>query len=41
MQPTIKQQNFQFERFPAYDGRGKPLSDFDKYDDQTAKPDRT
>lgn len=32
----LKQQNFQFERFSAYDGRGKPLSNFDQYDDVAA-----
>ena len=29
-------QNFQFERFAAYDGRGKPLSDFKEYNDVKA-----
>lgn len=32
----LKKQNFQFVRFPAYDGRGKPLSDFKEYDDVKA-----
>lgn len=32
----LKQQNFPFVRFPAYDGRGKPLSDFKNYDDVMA-----
>lgn len=26
-------QNFKFERFPAFDGRGKPLSEFKEYND--------
>lgn len=26
-----------FERVPAYDGRGKPLADFERYNDQQAK----
>ena len=29
----LQQQNWEFSRFPAYDGRGKELSTFKNYDD--------
>ncbi|MDE4453840.1 glycosyltransferase family 25 protein [Psychrobacter sp. DAB_AL62B] len=29
--------DWQFERFPAFDGRGKKLSDFENYDDNQAR----
>lgn len=29
--------DWSFERFPAFDGRGKPLSSFENYDDQQAR----
>ncbi len=29
--------NWSFERFPAYDGRGKALTEFEDYDDQKAR----
>ena len=32
----LKQQSFPFIRFPAYDGRGKSLSDFKNYNDKRA-----
>lgn len=32
----LKQQSFPFIRFPAYDGRGKSLSDFENYNDKRA-----
>ena len=33
----LQQQNWDFIRFPAYDGRGKELSSFEKYDDLAAQ----
>ena len=32
----LNQQHFDFTRFPAFDGRGKPLSDFKDYNDTKA-----
>lgn len=29
--------DWSFERFPAFDGRGKPLSSFEDYDDRQAR----
>ncbi len=33
----LQQQNWEFSRFPAYDGRGKELSTFKNYDDAAAQ----
>ncbi|RLZ11320.1 glycosyltransferase family 25 protein [Acinetobacter sp. 2JN-4] len=33
----LNQENWEFSRFPAYDGRGKALSEFENYDDDTAQ----
>lgn len=33
----LTNQNVKFERFPAVDGRGKPLEDFENYNDEKAK----
>lgn len=33
----LQQENWEFSRFPAYDGRGKELSSFEKYDDLAAQ----
>ena len=33
----LNQQGFEFTRIPAYDGRGKVLSDFQQYDDEQAQ----
>ena len=33
----LEQIKWPFERLPAYDGRGKDLSDFDNYDDEQAR----
>ena len=33
----LQQQNWDFSRFSAYDGRGKPLTDFKNYDDSAAQ----
>mgnify|MGYP001583488676 CR=1 FL=1 len=33
----LSAQNIQFERFPAVDGRGKPLDSFENYNDEKAK----
>ena len=32
----LQQENWDFSRFPAYDGRGKPLSEFNNYNDTKA-----
>lgn len=33
----LNQENWKFSRFPAYDGRGKALSEFENYDDDNAQ----